>query len=303
MSFGYGISDFLALSKLAWDVVQNSSKACGAHAELTREAKSLHIVLQRVELEVEKPESLLNRKDDNRREELVTLCSDCNGVLRVLQKLLEKYNTLPDGERSRKKLWQKIRFGNGEMQDLNEIRLKIATSTQALNLFLNMLSIGSQGKVEQYMDTQGPELKDIKTSVNWIAAMLQAKTPGEGSILTSYTDDDKAFWKDFRRELVKEGFPSSVISKHRGVIMEYVMELGSRGAMDEPAGGGGEQLSLGIKSIFELELGSESDEELSEDEQTYQPLKNEQMRFDGSGSMSISLEDEDEENAQTPKDE
>jgi hypothetical protein len=104
MSFGYGISDFLALSKLAWDVVQNSSKACGAHAELTREAKSLHIVLQRVELEVEKPESLLNRKDDNRREELVTLCSDCNGVLRVLQNLLEKYNALPDGERSRKKL-------------------------------------------------------------------------------------------------------------------------------------------------------------------------------------------------------
>jgi len=255
MSFGYGISDFLAFSKLAWDVVQNSSKACGAHAELTREAKSLHVVLQRLELEVAKPESLLNRKDDNQREELVTLCSDCNAVLRVLNRILEKYNALSEEERSVKKLWQKIRFGNGEMQDLNEIRLKISTSTQALNLFFNMLSIGSQGRVEQYMDTQGPELKDIKSSVNWIAAMLQAKTPGEGSVLTSYADDEKAFWKEFRRELVKEGFPSSVISKHKSLIMKYVMELGSRGAMDD--------LQPGSELVTKDELSSEDDMRLS----------------------------------------
>lgn len=57
--------------------------------------------------------------------------------------------------------------------------------------------------------------------------------PGDGSILTSYTDDDKLFWKEFRRELVKEGFPSSVIKKNRRVIMKYVMELGSRGLLDE----------------------------------------------------------------------
>lgn len=233
MSFGYGISDFLALSKLAWEVFQNSSKACGAHTDLTREAKSLHTVLQRLELEVASPESLLNRKTDNRREELDTLCSDCNCVLRVLQKILEKYNALSEEERSLKKLWQKIRFGNGEMQDLNELRFKLTTSTQALSLFLNMLSIGSQGKVEQYMNSQGPELKEIKTSVNWIAAMLQAKSPGEGSILTTYTNDDKLFWKEFRRELVKEGFPSSVIKKHRKVITEYVMEIGNRGALDD----------------------------------------------------------------------
>jgi hypothetical protein len=44
-SFGYGVSNFLVLSKLAWDVVQNFSKACGAHADLTCEARSLHMVL------------------------------------------------------------------------------------------------------------------------------------------------------------------------------------------------------------------------------------------------------------------
>ena len=194
-------------------------------------------MLQRLEVEAAKPESLLNRKTESRREELRTLCSDCSSVLKVLQTILHRYNALSEEERSFKKLWQKVKFGNGEMQDLNELRLKIATSTQAINLFLNMLLIASQGKVEQYMDSQGPELKEIKTSVNWIAAMLQATSPGEGSVLTSYTNDDKMFWKEFRRELVKEGYSSSVIKEHRDIIIKYVVEIGNRGMLEdvEPA--------------------------------------------------------------------
>lgn len=74
------------------------------------------------------------------------------------------------------------------MQDLNEIRLKIATSTHVLNLFLNMLSIGSQRRVEQYMDLQELELRDVKTSVNYIAAMLPAKAPGEVSRIRMMTN-------------------------------------------------------------------------------------------------------------------
>lgn len=62
-------------------------------------------MLQRLELEVAKEGSLLNRKDDSRREELVTLCSDCNAVLRVLNRILEKYNALSEEERRIKKFW------------------------------------------------------------------------------------------------------------------------------------------------------------------------------------------------------
>ena len=99
MSFGFSIGDILALSKPTSDFAQNSSKAYGANAELTREAKSLHIVLLRLQLEVLKPESLLNRKEDHRPEQLATLCSDCNVVPRVLNRILEKYNALSEEER------------------------------------------------------------------------------------------------------------------------------------------------------------------------------------------------------------
>ena len=59
------------------------------------------------------------------------------------------------------------------------------------------------------MERNGAELKKLRQSLNWITATLQASSENrEGSILTSYGDDDKAIWKEFRRELLKEGFSS-----------------------------------------------------------------------------------------------
>ncbi|KAH8769741.1 hypothetical protein BGZ57DRAFT_733128, partial [Hyaloscypha finlandica] len=232
MSFGYALGDFVLLTQLAWDVVQNSRKACGVHDELTSEVASLHIVLRRLEIEVSKPNSILTRSEDSldRREELAQLSGDCKRVLRVLHGILEKYNALSEEKRSVTKLWKRVQFGNGEMLDLAELRVKIATNTSALTLFLNLLSIGSQGKVESYMESQGDELREMRRSLNWITASMQAKSPkvGEGSILTTYAGDDKAIWKDFRRELIKEGFSSGVLQRHKETIKDYVMELGDR---------------------------------------------------------------------------
>lgn len=90
------------------------------------------------------------------------------------------------------------------MLDLADIRLKICTYTSLLTLHINLLSMGSQGKVESFMESQGEEVREIRRALNYITVMMQAKAPkaGEGSILTSYAEDDKAIWKDFRRELI-----------------------------------------------------------------------------------------------------
>jgi hypothetical protein len=89
----------------------------------------------------------------------------------------------------------------------------------------------SQGRVEQQMDCQGSDLREMRQSLNWIAAAISSRE--EGSILTSYAGDDKAVWKELRRELIKEGYPSNIISTHKETIMEYIMELGERGILDD----------------------------------------------------------------------
>jgi len=150
--------------------------------------------------------------------------------------MVRKYNALSDEKRSVQKLWQKVKFGNGEMQDLDKIRSELATYTQAITLSLNLVGLGSQGKVERYMSSHSDELREIKASLNWVTAKMQVKEGsmhGEKSILSSYNGDDKEVWKLFRRELIHDGFSSKSLRKHKETIKSYVMELGERGVLDE----------------------------------------------------------------------
>lgn len=233
MSFGFSVSDFAQLVQLALKMVQNSRKACGEHDELTRETSSLHTVLRRVQQEVSKPESPINRPGDSYREELASITSGCRMVLNVMDKVLEKYNALSDQDKSIRKLWQKVRFGNGPMVDIGDLRSKVSFYASALSLFMNMISVGSIGRVERRMDQAEGDLRDIRLAVHSITAHLLVAAEREGSVLTAYADDDKAVWKEFRRELIRDGFSSSVIRKHKKTIKEYVKELGNRGVLDE----------------------------------------------------------------------
>ena len=234
MSFGFSVSDIAALTQLALKTAKNCRKACDEHAELTREASGLHLVLRRLEREAVDPKSPINRPGDACREELTSLISGCREILVVLDKILEKYNTLSDEERSVRKLWQKVRFGNGKMADLGDLRSKVNFYASAFSLYLNMVSMRSIGNVEKQMNEAGGDLKEIRLAVNGITAHLMADVNKEGSVLTAYAGDEKAVWREFRRELVRDGFSSSVIRKHKDTIKAYVKELGSRGLLDDP---------------------------------------------------------------------
>ncbi|CAG8972005.1 hypothetical protein HYALB_00008290 [Hymenoscyphus albidus] len=230
MSFGFSVGDFVVLTQLAQNAIHNAQKACGAHDELVREVKSLHIVLRRTEAEVSHPNSILNREDDDRRAELGSLASHCKKVLKVLCMVLKKYNALSK-KKKRHQTLETNQIWEREMQDLDHIRSELVTHTQAFTIFLNLLSIGSQGKVEEFMGSQGKELRDIKLSMNWVTASSISRRH-EQSILTTYAEDDKETWKCFRRELIKEGFTHTSLKGNMEIIKQFVTELGERGALD-----------------------------------------------------------------------
>ena len=233
MSFGFSVGDVVLLGQLAWNTVQNSRKSCGEHDELTREVSSLHVVIRRLEKEAAKPESPLNRPGDHCKEELSVIVDGCEKVLKMLNRVLEKYNTVSERERSTKRLWQRARFGNGELADMSDLRAKLIHHTSALSLFVNLISMGSIGRVEHQMETAGEDISEIRIAVNGITAHLLSASNREGSVLTTYADDDKAVWREFRRELIAEGFSSSIIKKHKRLIKDYISELGDRGLFDD----------------------------------------------------------------------
>ena len=166
MSFGYSVGDAVLLVQLARNTYQGAKKACGEHDELTREVGSLLQVLQRLQRELSNPDSLLNRVNDDRRQELSELGSGCEQIFNILNMIVSKYNALTEAKRSPKKIWKRIRFGNGEMHDLADLRSKLSTHTSAITLNINLCSLGSQGRVEKQLINVGGELEGIRERVD-----------------------------------------------------------------------------------------------------------------------------------------
>lgn len=266
MSFGYSISDVVLLGQVAWRVVQNSRKACGEHAEFTREVSALHVVLQRLQQETEQPENPITKSAESCQRELRTLVGDCEKVVRMLDRIILKYNALSPETRGRRglELWQKVKFGNSEVADLRDLREKAVFYTSSISFYLNVISMGSIGRVEKRMDESSGDLKDIKFGINTLTAKLMSQKSTGSSVLTGYAEDDRRVWKEFRRGLIKKGFSSSTLHKYKGLIMDYIEELGDRDLLDdcEPTG----KAQLRASAAMDGHAQAEAVETLAENE-------------------------------------
>src|SRR5258707_932711 len=125
MSFGFGITDVLTLVQLAYATFDGAKRACGEHDELTQEMSSLVTVLDHVQSEISDPDSPINMARGNRRKELKDHIEGCLRHVRQMNIILKNFNALSNVERGGGSLWQKVRFGNGVVKDIAQIRLKI----------------------------------------------------------------------------------------------------------------------------------------------------------------------------------
>jgi hypothetical protein len=109
---------------------------------------------------------------------------------------------------------------------------------------------------------------------------MTART-GDGTVWTSYENDDQSFWRQLRRELVMEGYHSSVLHKHKGLLKDYVEELGRRGVFD--------QIDSGEDEAPEEDEESEEYEESEVDEEP----EVEELQDDGQKSIGSEEEESD----------
>jgi len=247
MSFGFSLSDGLMLIQLVWSTYDGAKRACSEHGELTREIHSLCTVLDHLKSEDANPDSLIHQAKGSRRRELKGYIKGCERHLRRINAILTKFNSLAEEERSGTQLWEKVRFSNGPVKDVLEIRQKILTYTTAISMSLHLLSQGSQGRMEKMISRQGGEMKGIRKSINLLLAKPSATH--EGSVFSNHSQDDITWWRDFRHNLVKSGYTSKALSGNMELIQAYVKELTDRGVFE--VGINGSHLSLGSYSDAE----------------------------------------------------
>ncbi|RDW94785.1 hypothetical protein BP5796_00548 [Coleophoma crateriformis] len=231
MSFGASPSDIIIVVTFCRALYRRCKEAGGEYLEISREVRGLHTVLRHLKYEVQAPESLLNRDRSLYGRDLAPIIGDCDNTLHGLDLLLQKYGRLGDGSPSSPRvLWEKMRFGSNELDELGGMRVKLISHKTSLTLFLDTIQLHESGKVATTLQNQGGQLDMILDKVDNIAARMGQRA---GSIMTNYQDDDKEVWKQFRRELVAEGFDSGVLHRHKDVLRAYIREIDQKGLLDE----------------------------------------------------------------------
>lgn len=125
MSFGYSVGDFIAVGHLAWSVYKSCKEAPESFGNISVEVLSLHAVLKEVEELLEDQPLSASKKNS-----LATITSGCQDVLKDLQRLTKKYESL--GTKS-KRTWDRMRWGSN---DIAELRQRLTSNTVMLTAFV-----------------------------------------------------------------------------------------------------------------------------------------------------------------------
>lgn len=124
MSFGYGVSDLITTSTLAWRIYRTCKDSSDDFRAISSEVASLHIVLKEIE-ETLSDQSLTSGQET----QLSVLTDGCSAVLDDLDKLLKKYHGL--GTQSQR-TWDRMKWG---LEDIQAIRERLISSVTLLNAF------------------------------------------------------------------------------------------------------------------------------------------------------------------------
>ncbi|ESZ96134.1 hypothetical protein SBOR_3485 [Sclerotinia borealis F-4128] len=234
MSFGASPSDIIIVVTFCRELYRKCRSAGGEYDETSREVRGLHTVLKHLKSEVGDEDSPLNKDPSIWGIQLAPIIGDCDFTLKQLDGLLSKYERSFKGDGSgngggkisRDRMW----YGSDEMDQLGGIRVKLISHKTSLTLFLDNIQLHENGKMAKNLDVQGEHLDIILDKVDHIAARMSQK---DGTLMTTYEDDDKEVWKQFRRELISEGFSSTVLQQHKDVLRAYIRQMEQDGLLVE----------------------------------------------------------------------
>lgn len=220
MSFGFSVSDVILLIELTSRAVDSWNSACGRYAKVTADLTDLENLLKQIEREAEAPDSLLvqNAIDAKGWKHLF---KSCRTTVTRLEDIINKYKSLGT---DRRKNWDRIRMGNENLESLNIELIKRITS---LSAFVSVLGLRSQRRVENEI------LPELIQRIDHLALLSRKGGATISTAWTEYEDDDKGFWREFRRELRHGGFSGSVIHQHRAALQTYLAKLQREGKLDE----------------------------------------------------------------------
>ena len=224
MSFGVSIGDIITVIQIAKNLVHDCRYAPSDFAEASRVAQSLYLMLEGVRNEYQNPDSPLH-KDERTRTDFAIQFKNCQTSLKPLADLIIKSKSLGTPNI---RLLDRMRFPKKEYL---EYRGNLAFYTARLSEFLQLVGLGSLGRIEQKVEDLRENLPNLMSKIDQMCAEFRIMGDKE-SILSDHTNDEKFVWKTFRSKLNEAGFTSNVLREHEGAIFLRIRELTKCGLLD-----------------------------------------------------------------------
>lgn len=224
MSFGFSVGDFLEAGKLVKKTLENIKSAPQDFKEAAKTLQSLDVLLTSLKLEVESTTSVF-RRDPTQAEQFSLLVRLFHGPLTRLNATLAKHPSLGADN---SKLLDRIKFSK---KAVLEIRGEIALRYANLSAYLDTVGLGSIGRLEKKVDGIRDAQDSILEAIDRVVADARSKR-NTASYLSNHSNDDKAVWKQLRRDLNNAGFHSADIERHKMVICDKLKELQDYGLLD-----------------------------------------------------------------------
>ena len=133
MSFGFGVGDILTISELAVKVYTAYKDAPDEYKHIVEEVKSLQIMISKATQHFES-----TTLSDNDRQEGQEVLKGCQSVLRDLNSLIEKYNSLAMANKSQ--VFKRVQLGT---EDVTALRVRLATNATLLSSFIRRFDIST----------------------------------------------------------------------------------------------------------------------------------------------------------------
>ncbi|MCJ1469097.1 hypothetical protein MMC07_007730 [Pseudocyphellaria aurata] len=192
LSFGFSVADFVNLGQSAWTTYQACKNAGGKYQRLSHELKGLHIALDRLKDEAEKPESLVRLDMERHSGNVQQIWRGCDDILRNVDKLIDKHRSLGMGK---KKLRDRLQFGT---KDLGDIRSEIAAWTNVINVYIGIVGLSSLERLEQQGHITRDQLLKIQEKIDSLAAEFRTGKREE-SVLTTCSNDHEETSQEHRK--------------------------------------------------------------------------------------------------------
>lgn len=216
-----------AVAAVARNLYRRAKSSGPDFAEIATVVRPLHLVLKHLRAEAEDPDSLLNASGQESSvyaRQLAPIVEDTDFTLKQLDTILEKYGSYPgdydhleNGHRDSGNSSGK-RMEDRERDMIALIRTKLANHKTNIDIFLDTVQLHNPTRQHQTFDLEhadGKQMNAIKDKLDIVAARLSQRRAKAWASGDAAEGSEEEMWQLFWAELVKEGFSSDVLRKHK----------------------------------------------------------------------------------------